>query len=275
MPAPNTPFPSQWQGRITSPDNPQMRSVRALRDRQRAREQAGRFMAEGARLLDQALRENQLPETAFVTAEWAATPAGERLLAGLAGRCALWEVTPEVLATLADTITPQGVVAVWRLPAPQPEQARNAQLLLALDGVRDPGNLGTLLRTAEAAGVGAALLAEGCADAYSPKVVRAGMGAHFGLPIWPRIAWPHMGELLAERQVFLADAEGIALPWELDWRPPTALIIGGEAEGAGPQARALATHTVRLPMQGRVESLNAAIAGAQLLYEAVRQRQAR
>lgn len=271
MPAPSSSSRPLYQGRITSPDNPQMRSVRTLRDRQRAREQAGRFMAEGTRLLDQALREGQLPEAVFATAEWAATSVGACLLTELAGRCALWEVTPEVMATLADTITPQGVAAVWRLPTPDPAQARCAPLVLVLDGVRDPGNLGTLLRTAQAAGVGAVFLAEGCADAFSPKVVRAGMGAHFALPIWSRAPWPVIGDFLAGRQALLAEMDGAALPWEVDWRQPTALIIGGEAEGAGPQARALATQTVRLPMQGRVESLNAAIAGAQLLYEAVRQ----
>ncbi len=259
------------QGRITSTDNPQIRAVRTLRDRQRSRQQSGRFMAEGSRLLDQALREGQLPETIYLTAEWAATSAGERLLHALAGRCTLWEVTPEVMASLADTVTPQGVVGVWPLPAPQPQQARSARLVLVLDGVRDPGNLGTILRTAQAAGVGAALLSEGCADAFAPKVVRAGMGAHFALPIWPHLAWSAAAELLVERQVFLADAEGAALPWELDWLSPSALIIGGEAEGAGPEAHALATHRVRLPMHGQVESLNAAIAAAQFLYESLRQ----
>lgn len=207
--------------------------------------------------------------------EAVAVPGAEAraLLAGLAaGDTALWQVSPEVMQTLADTVTPQGIAAVVPMAVPDVARAREAGLLLILDNLRDPGNLGTVLRTARAAGVEAVALSAGCVDLYAPKVVRAGMGAHFGLAVLPGQTWAELALLAAGRQVLLADADGEWTPWQVNWRRPTALIIGNEAHGAGPEARALAQRGVRLPMEADMESLNAAIAAAVFMFEAQRQR---
>jgi TrmH family RNA methyltransferase len=143
--------------------------------------------------------------------------------------------------------------------------------ILVLDQLRDPGNLGTILRSAEAAGAGEVVLAPGTVDLYNPKVVRGAIGAHFRLPV-ADLEWPAIGERVMGRAVWLADASGDMLYDAVDWRAPSALIVGGEAAGAGDHAAALATGRVCIPMAGNTESLNAAMAATVIMFEAARQR---
>jgi len=145
--------------------------------------------------------------------------------------------------------------------------------VLICDNLRDPGNLGTLLRSAAAAGVQTALLSPGTTDAFAPKVVRAGMGAHFRLPV-QHLSWGEIRDLCKHNglRLFLAEAAEGAAAWDLDLRQPLALMVGSEAEGATPEAMALAAQPVRIPMPGQSESLNAAVAASILLFEIVRQR---
>jgi TrmH family RNA methyltransferase len=139
------------------------------------------------------------------------------------------------------------------------------------DAVRDPGNLGTMLRTAAAAGVQAVFVPPETVDPLSPKVVRGGMGAHFRLPIH-LVRWERIVSHLKTMKVYLAAAgEGMTYT-KADFSSPLALIVGGEAEGASIHAQSLATAHVQIPMPGEVESLNAAVAAGVLLFEAARQR---
>ena len=134
-----------------------------------------------------------------------------------------------------------------------------------------PGNLGTILRSAEAAGVQSVFLTPGTTDPFSPKVARAGMGAHFRLPIFTP-DWETLAAALAGLNVFHADMAGAQTCWQADFTSPCALLIGSEAEGISPKARDLVTQSVRIPMRGASESLNAAVSAAILLFEALRQR---
>ena len=170
----------------------------------------------------------------------------------------------------SDTGTPQGILAVLeRIDLPVPDLPT---FVLIPDQIRDPGNLGTLLRSAAAAGVDAVLLPPETTDAFAPKVVRAGMGAHFRLPI-QSMTWDEIEQVgkLAGLEVFLADMNG-KFCWEADLRQPLALIVGGEADGASEPARRLAMVSLRIPMPGKTESLNAGVAGSVLMFEVVRQR---
>ncbi len=261
-----------FNGVIKSPENVHIQYGSALH-KKRARCREGRYLIEGFRLVDQALRQGIRPAWAFYTEAFAAEERGRALTETLiAGQTQVWCVSPGAMAALADTVTPQGIVAILDLPRPDPVLVAQASLLLVLDDLRDPGNMGTLLSTAQATGVEAVLLSPGCVDPFAPKVVRAGMGAHLALPIFPDMAWPSLAELLRGKHCILADPRGALTPWEVDWVPPTALIVGNEAQGASLHAHALAQERVRLPMRAEVESLNAAIAGAVLLFEAWRQR---
>jgi RNA methyltransferase, TrmH family len=178
-------------------------------------------------------------------------------------------VDDALLESVSETETSQGILAVLdftNLPFPN-----LPTFLLIPDQIRDPGNLGTLIRSAAAAGVQAVLIPPETVDAFSPKVVRAGMGAHFRLPVYS-LGWDEIRARVTGCAVFLADAAGQTSCWGADFRQPLALIVGGEADGASESARKLADRMVNIPMPGKIESLNAAAAGAILMFEVVRQR---
>ena len=257
---------------ITSLANDKVKYARSLRRRrQRARE--GRFLIEGVRLLEEAMRAGCIPALLFFQPEQVEDPRSQTLLArARAADTPCYAVSEPVLRSLSETVTPQPIVAV--VPQPQLQPPAVPSLLLVVDRLRDPGNLGTILRTAGAAGVEELLLAPGTVDVYSPKVVRAGMGAHFRLPLAVGLRWPRIAERLRGLSVWLADAQGGQAYDAVNWRNPTALIVGGEATGASDEAAALAQGRLRIPMHGDTESLNAAVATAIILFEAARQRRA-
>ena len=254
---------------ITSTRNPKIKRIRSLQSSSRARRQEGVFVVEGVRLAEEALACGWPVELVLYVDEL--DERGQALLSGFATRdIPLEQVAPHVMRAASDTETPQGILVVLEqrfLPWPAA-----LEFIFIPDRMRDPGNLGSMLRSAEAAGVDAVFLPPGTVDAFSPKVARAGMGAHFRLPIHP-LSWEQIRTHLGELQVYLADA-GTGLPYtQADFRRPLALIVGGEASGAGVQAQGLATAKVHIPMPGGGESLNAAAAAGVLLFEVVRQRQ--
>ncbi|MGC8837009.1 MAG: TrmH family RNA methyltransferase [Anaerolineae bacterium] len=252
--------------------NPKVRWARSLLQA-RSRRQEGHFLIEGVRLVEEALRVGSIPTLAFFSPALEATPRGQALLQALqalpGARERVFPASDAVLQSLSDTVTPQGIVAAVPFPQPPPGPPG---LLLMLDRLRDPGNLGTVLRTALAAGVEEVWLSLGTVDPYNPKAVRAAMGAHFRLPLRPRVRWDEVHMRAFGRPIWLATAHG-GTPYDrVDWRTPCILIVGGEAEGASPEAEALATGRVHIPMEEGVESLNVAVAAAVLLFEARRQR---
>ncbi len=253
---------------ITSVQNPKIQWVRKLQSQPRQRREGGVFVVEGVRLVEEAL-------TAGWQAQWVLYTAGlstrgEAVVQAYSARgVPVEEVSTGVMEAASDTQTPQGLLAVLEarlLPFPD-----RLGFVLVVDGVRDPGNLGTLLRTAAAAGVQAVLLPPGNADAWSPKVLRAAMGAHFHLPL-RSLDWDALRDVLYGLPVYLADAGGGMAYTQVDLCQPLALLIGGEAAGAGQEGKALANIRLHIPMPGRMESLNAAVAAAVLMFEVVRQR---
>lgn len=251
---------------ITSTSNEKVKLAQALQTRARARRKEGKIALEGVRLVRDALQAGQRPEFVLVTPDM--TDAG--LLALLdERRVEPLPVTDEVMRSVSETEQPQGVLAVF--PMPQPQLPATLARVLILDAVRDPGNMGTMLRTAAAAGVEAVLLSPDSADPYNPKALRGGMGAHFRVPI-AEMDWSAIASACDGMNVYLADGGGDLRYDAADWSRPWALIIGGEAHGAGDEARALATARVSIPMAAATESLNAAVAAGVILFEAARHR---
>jgi TrmH family RNA methyltransferase len=253
---------------ITSTSNARVKWVRALNGQRKARYRESAFVVEGERLLQEAVQAGWPARLVLHTGHL--DPKGRGLINNLARLGAeVEEVSEHVMKACADTDSPSGLLAVLELQhLPQPQ---TTDLALVVDRLSDPGNLGTLLRTAWAAGAQVVYLTPGSVDPFNPKVVRGGMGAHFHLPILT-VDLNDLEGLLQGLQIRLADAGGGQRYDRVDWTRPSALIIGGEAHGAQQAVAELADERVTIPMPGHSESLNAAVAAAVLLFEAVRQR---
>jgi RNA methyltransferase, TrmH family len=256
---------------ISSTGNPHVKQLRSLATDRRERRRERSFVLEGVRLVSDALDAGaELSLALFAPEQLAAQPAGQALLERLQRTPHCYPATPQVVAAAAETVSPQGVVAAARWPEVEP---RRPGLVLVLDAVQDPGNVGTLLRTAEAVGVAEVICTRGTADVYSPKVVRAAMGAHFGLPLRVDVEPAELADALGPVDNIYATMADATMPYyAADWRQPSALIVGNEANGIGEDALAVATKRITIPMLGRAESLNAAVAGSVVLFEALRQR---
>jgi TrmH family RNA methyltransferase len=254
---------------ITSTANKNVKYVRSLH-RRSVRHRERRFVLEGVRLVEEMIKAGQEPVFFFCTEDVGADSRGASLVNEVrSSGVEAQSVTENVMQAMSDTKTPQGVLAVADFPR---VESVGSNLGLVLDRVRDPGNLGTILRTAEAAGVGVVFTVRGSVDVYSPKVVRGAMGAHFRLPIMADSRWKDIRTAVEGAHVLLAVPRGGSPYYDVDWTLPTTLVMGGEAEGAGPRARELATGAVSIPMATGVESLNVAVATGILLFEAARQR---
>jgi TrmH family RNA methyltransferase len=255
---------------ITSVANEKVKYVRSLY-RRRVRYRERRFVIEGVRLVKEAFRAGIVPALLFYSEKIDASPGGRELVAEMQKRgTPAFAVSDGVMKAMADTVSPQGILAIVSFVELDPPPSLS--LGLVVDRLRDPGNLGTILRSAHAAGVEQVLLAPKTVDLYNAKVVRGAMGAHFRLPI-ETLSWAEIADALSDVQILLADVRAEQVYYEVDWTKPSALIIGGEAYGASREAEELAATIITVPMQGRTESLNAAVATSVILFEAARQRQ--
>ncbi len=257
---------------ITSPDNPTVKQARALLEPKGRRAQ-GRFLVEGVRLVEEALRAGTPALLFYLEPAPTDGRAADIIRAAQRQGVTVLALSARVFATLTDTVVSQGLIAVC--PTPRVPAPPVVSFILLLDQVRDPGNVGTILRSAEAAGVERVILTPGCADPWNPKVVRSGMGAHFRLPLLAATTWDEVITALAGLPLWLAEAAGATAYDELDWAHPCALGIGGEATGFSADAQRLAAGRVMIPMAGPVESLNAAMSATVLVFEVARQRRHR
>ncbi|HEU5441046.1 MAG TPA: RNA methyltransferase [Ktedonobacterales bacterium] len=273
---------------ITSGSNQHIQLLRTLHT-PKGREQHGAFLMEGPHLLEAAFEAGITPLLIVYEPDaLGKTAEGRRLIGRIEAAAAtgaqVFEAAPAAIERAADTRTPRGVVTsvasadVAATKVRARRRGRMRPILLVLDAISDPGNLGTILRTALAADADEVVLAPGCADPLNPKVVRAGAGAHFRMPVQELASWQAAREVLhgapAVRQVLAAESSGRTAYTECDLTLRTALIIGNEAHGLSPEAQKLTTLPVSIPMYNRVESLNAAVAASVILFEAARQRRA-
>lgn len=260
--------------RVDSPRNPFVKRLVRLRER-RQRDRSGMFLIEGARELQRALQAGVgVTEVAFAP-ELGGSEARAVVARARAEGIEVSELSAEAFERASQREGPDGVLAVARSWLGEPERLRlrPSPLLLVIDGVEKPGNLGALLRSADAVGADAVLACGEGTDPFNPNVVRASMGSLFALPVVV------IDE--AEARAFLARSgirtvastpEGARQYWDVDMRGPLALIVGAEHQGLGESWLRHAHEQVRIPMAGSADSLNVATSGALLLYEALRQR---
>ena len=252
--------------RITSAKNPVVRAMRALSDR-KGRLEAGRFLVEGEVMIGEAQScglaiRDVIADEAHGDAAAALESAGARVFI----------VPRSLLESVCETKTPQGVCASFDLPRPLPPEDAPARVV-AMDGTQDPGNVGTIWRTADAAGFGALLFGPGCADPLSPKVQRAAMGSGFRVPFMQAADLPAALRDLRARgwTVVASDLHGRDFYSRPDPGERFVLVIGSEARGISEAVRRAADTLVKLPMRGGAESLNAAVAAGIMMYELTRE----
>ncbi len=260
---------------ISSSQNPAVKEIKSLKSR-RDREEKGLFYVEGLRIVEEALEENADIVEVAVTEEFAADARN----AGILGKIEVLRIKTYLFAQklfkeITDTETPQGILAVMRIRRHELESEldRNG-LYVIMDSIRDPGNMGTIIRTADAAGFSGVILSKGCVDVYNPKVLRSTMGSVFHMPVYHAGDMPETIKILKSNgiNILVSHLDGKASLFEADLRSGAAIVVGSEAEGVSDQLKALADLLVKIPMPGRAESLNASVAAGIMIYEAVRQR---
>lgn len=257
---------------LTSTANERIKHARRVREGK----ERGLIFIEGERLVEEAVAASTLRLiTCFHTPE-----PSDRMFHNIEQmRGEVFATADSVLASLSDTQHPQGIITIAERPSFSFDDlwariGSNAPLLVAFDRVQDPGNFGTLVRTAEAAGSHGIIALAGCADAYSPKTLRSAMGSAFRLPIIADVSAEVLLAACAEHGVQVIAAAGAAVitHLEYDWNHPTLLLLGNEGRGVSEALLARCDAQVRIPLHAPVESLNVAAAGAVLLFEAARQR---
>jgi TrmH family RNA methyltransferase len=254
---------------VLSQDNPTFKQLKKLAGSSRERGRAGQALLDGVHLVDACLAASLVPEM-LVVAEGAARNTEIEILMARVPDVATVVLSDVLFSAISPVETPVGIMAVMAIPDLQPPPQPG--FCLMLEDIRDPGNLGSILRSAAAAGVDVVWLSTGCADAWSPRCLRGGMGAHFVLPLVERadlaaVTAGFSGTTLA------ACLEGDSL-FALDLRGAVAFMVGNEGAGLSPSLVAAAGARFTIPMPGRMESLNAAAAAAVCLFERVRQLQA-
>ncbi len=259
---------------ITSAANRQVVEARKLRQRKH-REEQGLFLIEGLQLLHMALDAGLTPGPAFFCPEQFAGPQAPALVDRLhAAGATLHPVTAAVMAALSDRDGPQGIVAAFRtFDTPLASfDLLGVPLVLVLDRPQDPGNLGGLIRTADAVAAAGVLVLEPAVDLFDPKTIRASMGSLFNLPVVQSADAPGALRFLsAQGVVAVGTSEHAGEPWgESALRGPVALVLGNEARGLSADVQSLIERWASLPMRGKAESLNVAVAGGVLMYEWLR-----
>jgi TrmH family RNA methyltransferase len=238
----------------------------------KGRKTQGRFLIEGMRLCEEMANSNWETESVLFTSSFKNSSNGKKLLQKFErGNVKTIPVKPEEIKKLSDTVTPQGIIAVIKIKEFSLNElwSEASNIILALDAIRDPGNVGTLIRTAAAFGIDGVILSSDTVELYNPKVVRSTMGSIFHLPIYDEVDLEKTIPQLKKRnfKIYGTDVrEGKDLE-ELDCSGKICLVIGSEAEGLNKSLLDLSDEIIRIPIFGRAESLNASVAGGILLYE--------
>ncbi len=257
---------------ITSISNPRVKQVVQWQNKAKERRKDGVFVVEGAKMYMEA--PEHLIREVYVSRE-GMFRLDERVRDRLSAT-GCEEVSEEIFAKMSDTQTPQGILAVVEQPRYELESLLRQEnpLFVILENLQDPGNLGTILRTGEGAGITGVIMSESTVDIFNPKVIRSTMGSIYRVPF---VYHPDLQEVLqklhsAGVKTYAAHLQGDVYYDSFSFREPTAFLIGNEGNGLTDELAQAASSYLKIPMEGRVESLNAGVAAALLMYEAQRQR---
>lgn len=259
---------------ITSTGNQKVKEIIQLQKKSRARNQAGVFLVEGLRMIQEVPKDRL--EKLYVSEGFYQKHRAELEAEGFTERTGLELVSDHVFAAMSDTKTPQGVLGIVRRAEYTAETLMGQAMpfLMVLDNLQDPGNLGTIFRTAEAAGVTGIVMSRDCVDIYNPKTIRSTMGAIYRMPFLIAEDLPEMIRQLKKKKigVYAAHLDGKNTYDQENYAGGCAFLIGNEGNGLRQEVADCADTWIRIPMAGQVESLNAAVASAVLMFEVSRQR---
>ncbi len=251
---------------IVSRDNKTLKIIRSLQ-RKKGRMEKGLYFIEGVRIVKEAIRYQESAIQAIVASDSFAQKNEAFLRALVESGKTIYTAKESLFQELCDTEAPQGIGAVLAMPENTDIDFANAKFLLILDGVSEPGNLGTIIRTAEAAGVDGVILMKGCADLYNPKVVRSTMGSLFRVPCMYGVDLELVHEIKNQGFSLIATALKNSIPvGDATVQGKCAIIIGSEASGVSEKILKLSDVCVHIPMEGEVESLNAGVAAGICMY---------
>ena len=259
---------------ITSAANALYKEVKNLKQK-KFRDERGEYLIEGIRFVDEAIKANAEIKSFFFSERLENANGGAELLERItASNCAIYELSDHLMDGICDTENSQGVVAILSIKKCRPEDfIPLSKKLLILESIQDPGNLGTIIRTADAAGFDGVIALSGCVDIYNPKVLRATMGSVFHIQIADHADMAETISLIKSSglKTFAAHLKGEKSIYEADMSAGGVILIGNEANGLSEELASQADELVKIPMPGKAESLNASIASALFMYEMVRQ----
>lgn len=249
---------------IDSAQNKIIKEINSLKNKKN-RDKKGLFVLEGERLVSE------------ISNEWNVRYiAAAESFTGKTDAQRVYRINDSLFEKISDTVNPQGIMAVCEIKDFSTEDIdyNGNPFFVILENVTDPGNMGTIIRTADAAGADGVFVTKGCVDIYNPKVIRATMGSIFHLPVYRNVNGREIAEELKNRNIVTIGAhlKGEKTPYEINMKKGCAVIIGNEANGLSDEISREASYLVKIPMPGKAESMNAGIAAGILIYEAVRQR---
>ncbi len=238
----------------------------------RKRKKEGKYILEGLRLIKSAILMEAEVNRIFITPKFVSD--NELNFIAPLPDYKITYISKDLMEELADTVNPQGIIAIVNEPEYEYNQfIKDNKYTLILDRIQDPGNMGTLIRTAAAAGFSGLIALKGCVDIYNLKVIRATAGAIFSLPIINKMEFAELKRIKEKKQYCIqlisADTEGDNYYHEIDYKDPLILVIGNEANGIRKEILALSDNIVKIPVNRDIESLNAAVAGSLIMYQII------
>ncbi|MCX7922491.1 MAG: 23S rRNA (guanosine(2251)-2'-O)-methyltransferase RlmB [Clostridia bacterium] len=262
--------------KITSNQNPLIKEIKSLKEKKH-REAKKLFFIEGIRFVEEALKAETDIERIIVSETFSQSKGGIEVLSQASKKnYEVYEVPDKLFNEISDTDSPQGILAVIKIKRNRLDDLfDNNSFIVILDSIQDPGNMGTIIRTADAAGAAGVIISRGCVDLYNPKVLRSTMGSIFHIPFYLSDNLIESIATIKSRGIktYAAHLKGTANYYEVDIDSCSAIIVGNEANGISDEVANSADLLVKIPMPGRAESLNASVAASLLIYEAVRRRE--